>query len=148
LEKKPSAFFTGGNELFSKCSFYDRTIQDNLLKCINRKVDDMHHKCLGKLDNVNDLERALAEYYNVAKRNIMRINKPVNDAEWLTVKVLLDTSRLLLLNDLLTIKQYIPIQTEDDIICDKDCLSIYLVSMVLHNYDIVLVLHTILPCEI
>jgi hypothetical protein len=147
-KRKPSAFFTGGDELFSKCSFYDRTNQDNLLKRINRKADDMHHKCLGKLDHVNDLERALAEYYNVAKRDIVRINEPVNDAEWSTVKFLLDTSRILLLNGLLTTKQYIPIQTEDDIICDKDCLSIYLVSMILHDYDIVLVLRTILPCEI
>ena len=147
-KRKPSAFFTGGDELFSKRSFYNRKNQDNLLKHINRKADDMHHKCLGKLDYVNDLERALAEYYNVAKRDIVRINEPVNDAEWSTVKFLLDTSRILLLNGLLTVKQYVPIQTEDDIVCDEDCLSVYLVSMILHDYDIVLVLRTILSCEI
>jgi hypothetical protein len=147
-KKKPSAFFTGGDEMFSKRSFYNRTNQDNLLKHINRKADDMHHKRLGKLDNVNDLERALAEYYNVAKRDIVGINEPVNDVEWSTVKFLLDTSRILLLNGLLTVNQYIPIQTEDDITCDEDCLSIYLVSMVLHDYNIILVLRTILPCEI
>jgi hypothetical protein len=148
LEKKSSAFFTGSDELFSKHSFYDRTNQDKLLKHIKRKVHDMHHKCLGKLDNVNDLERALEEYYNVVKRNIVRINEPVNDAEWSTVKFLLDTSCILLLNGLLTVKQYIPIQTENDTISDEDCLLTYLVSTVLHNEDIVFVLHTISPHEI
>jgi hypothetical protein len=65
--KDPSIYFTAGNA-FSMHSFYDTVKQGRLLKYIKKKADNMHHKKLGRLDNVNDLERALTEYYNVAKK--------------------------------------------------------------------------------
>jgi hypothetical protein len=145
--KDPSVYFTAGNA-FSMRSFYGAENQRRLLKYIKKKADNMHHKKLGRLDNVNDLERALTEYYNVAKKSIVRIDEPANDVEWSMIKFLLDTSRFLLLNGLLTVKQYIPIQAESGINSDEKCLVNYLVSTELHNDNIILVLYTISTLEI
>jgi hypothetical protein len=71
---------------------------------------------------VNNLERALTEYYNVAKKSIVRIDEPANNVEWSMIKNLLDTSHFLLLNGLLTVKQYIQIQAESGINNDTKCL--------------------------
>lgn len=145
--KDPSVYFTGGHA-FSVHSFYDTVNQGRLLKYIKKKADNMRHKKLGRLDNVNDLERALTEYYNVAKKSIVRIDEPANDVEWSTIKFLLDASRFLLLNGLLTAKQYIPIQAESGIHSDEKCLENYLVSTELYNDNIILVLYTISTREI
>jgi hypothetical protein len=123
----PMAFSGPSNNGYSRSDFYTNYIQEKFLTLLEEKARSTCHMSYDRFTLIDDTERGLAEYYNVAKKGIKRIKVPKDLPEFCTMKFILDTARILLAYGLFNAKQFVP-SKDKTANSDREGLDRYIVS--------------------